>query len=145
MAPNETATATAVPGVADEPDSFDVESPSPRVIMKQRALTHPGFLISGSVVLITFIPYLLLVGLFTLSLIQHRWPPRALLTCPGCAYDLGGLTRNVCPECGDAFTARCGACGCELSEMATGTCPECDSRFAPETVVIRPVRRAQQG
>ena len=55
MATHDTTAPEIAAGYADDRDSFDMDSPSPKIIMKQRALTHPGFLISGSVVMIIFI------------------------------------------------------------------------------------------
>lgn len=53
--PSETANVTADNSIAVGADEFDVESPSPPQIMKRRAMTHAGFLIGGTVVLICFI------------------------------------------------------------------------------------------
>jgi peptide/nickel transport system permease protein len=55
MAPNDTVTAAATPDLIGGKEEFDMDSPSPISIMKGRALSHPGFLISGSSVLIIFI------------------------------------------------------------------------------------------
>lgn len=35
--------------------------------------------------------------------LPNVWPPRAPHVCVECGYDLRGLLRRVCPECGRAF------------------------------------------
>lgn len=59
---------------------FEVEAPSPRVVMRRRALTHPGFLFGGSVMLATiliaiFAPLLTTYDPFAQDLTQRLIPP----------------------------------------------------------------------
>ncbi len=65
----------ARPGAA-----FELEAPSPRMIMRQRALTHPGFLFGGAVMLLTilvamFAPLLTPYDPFAQELTQRLIPP----------------------------------------------------------------------
>jgi peptide/nickel transport system permease protein len=59
---------------------FEIEAPSPRMIMRQRALTHPGFLFGGAVMLLTilvaiFAPLLTPYDPFAQELTQRLIPP----------------------------------------------------------------------
>ena len=74
------------------------------------------------------------LGLVALGVIQSRWPPRRLMTCPVCEYGLRGLSRSVCPECGHRFEATCASCGYALTELASGECPDCRSALTTDTV-----------
>lgn len=60
--------------------AFEIEAPSPRMIMRQRALTHPGFLFGGAVMLLTilvaiFAPLLTRYDPFAQELTQRLIPP----------------------------------------------------------------------
>lgn len=80
-----------------------------------------------------------LPGVFLLGVIQDFRPPLRLMCCPGCEYDLRGLTTTTpCPECGDAFAATCAMCGTALIDLAETACSECKTVFAPGTVLIDP-------
>jgi peptide/nickel transport system permease protein len=60
--------------------AFEVEAPSPRMVMRQRALTHPGFLFGATVMLLTilvavFAPLLTSYDPFSQELTQRLIPP----------------------------------------------------------------------
>jgi len=59
---------------------FEIEAPSPRVVMRRRALTHPGFLFGATVMLLTicmavFAPLLTSYDPFSQELTQRLIPP----------------------------------------------------------------------
>lgn len=55
MASNQSTTAVTMDSTSSEDQEFTLAAPSPISIMRQRSLTHVGFLIGGGVVLIYFI------------------------------------------------------------------------------------------
>lgn len=55
MPPNEAISTVGLEGNQALGSEFEVEAPSPKVVMRKRALSHYGFLLGGAVVLFTFI------------------------------------------------------------------------------------------
>lgn len=55
MPPNEAISTVGLEGNEALGSEFEVEAPSPKVVMRKRALSHHGFLLGGAVVLFTFV------------------------------------------------------------------------------------------